>query len=189
MNVTNITELITAIVTLSDLLDSYYTSVNISSQYRDTGSSVLESCYCRGYVYYKWWHHLIIKHMWHRITGINKIFQNPCAQTCSVIPLVNISPHTYTVHPCHITCAIDIQSFPDPASIISWIIFLIGYLFIDSVTLSVRSGISLVTVLFAQGCTKIVCKAVCLGLPSHTIHSKIYSEKSVPDAFVTQLIH
>ena len=32
-------------------------------------------------------------HMWHRITSTNKILQNPGAQTCSIIPFVDISPH------------------------------------------------------------------------------------------------
>ena len=62
----------------------------------DTGSSALESCHCGGYIYYKWWHHFIIKHTWHTIT--NKIFQNPGAQTCSVIPCIDMSPHISLSH-------------------------------------------------------------------------------------------
>ena len=75
-----------------------YQILNISSQHMDTGSSVLESCHCGGYVYHKWWHHLIIKHTWYVINGTNKIFQNPGAKTCSVILCVDTLPHISQSH-------------------------------------------------------------------------------------------
>ena len=84
-----------------DLFGNYYAITrysNILSRYVDTGSSALESCHCGGYIYYKWWHRLVIKHTWHTITGTNKIFQNPGAKTYSVIPCVHISPYTSLSH-------------------------------------------------------------------------------------------
>ena len=90
-------------VTLSDLFGNYCASARYSTFHHsiDTGSSALESCHCGGYVYHKWWHHLIIKHTWHMITGTNKIFQNPDAKTCSVILCVDMS---LGVSPSHTLC-------------------------------------------------------------------------------------
>ena len=68
-------QMITNMVSLSDLLGTtIYIIINILSQYMNTGSSVLESWHCRRYVYYKWWYRVIIKHMWHKVTGTNEIF-------------------------------------------------------------------------------------------------------------------
>ena len=87
-------------ITLSDLFGNYYASARYSIFHHsiDTASSALESCHCGGYVCYKWWHHLIIKHIWHTITSTNKIFQNPGSKTCSVIPCVDMSPHISLSH-------------------------------------------------------------------------------------------
>ena len=74
--------------------------------------------------------------MWHTITGTNKIFQNPGAKACSVTLCVDISPCISLSH-----------NLYNWYLIISWSsvdyqlnYFLIGYLFIDSVTLSVLAN-------------------------------------------------
>ena len=133
-----ITEQMITMTTLTDLFGNYYASARYSTFHHsiDTGSSALESCHCGGCVYFKWWHHLIIKHMWHMITVTSKIFQNPGAKTCSVIPCIDMSPCMSLSHNLCDWYQIVSQSCID----CHLNYFPIGYLFIDSVTLSVLAN-------------------------------------------------